>query len=89
MSALPDITHTIEALAQVCKPPHEIIEKAVDYRWAFGSVYPSETESDGEPPKHVSERDEVIQVDGVLGTMTRGNGRSRYSEGGSTRLPES
>ena len=58
----------MEALAEIEKPPHQLLEKELNWEWAFLTGHcPSEQTSDAEPPIRLADRTETIPIDRLLG----------------------
>jgi hypothetical protein len=61
----------MDALAEVMKPPFQVVQAVVDHKWTFAVGHcPSELESDEEPPVRLDDRAELIPIDGLLGLYT-------------------
>jgi hypothetical protein len=61
----------VDALVEVAKPPFQVVQAAVDHRWTFAlNHFPSELQSDEEPPFRLDERADLIPIDGLLGIYT-------------------
>ena len=58
----------VDALAEVKKPPFQVVQGVVDHNWTFAiGHFPSEIPSDEEPPVRLDEHAEVIPIDEFLG----------------------
>jgi hypothetical protein len=58
----------LDILEEVLKLPYGVLEREVHHEWSFGpNQYPSEIESNEEPPIRLKNRPDVIEIDGVLG----------------------
>src|SRR4051812_17107496 len=61
-------SYTMEVLAEVSKPPFQLIQSAVEHRWSFATLHqPTEVTSDDEPPLRLAPREDTISIDGLLG----------------------
>ena len=61
----------LDALAEVLKPPFQVVEAVVDHNWTFAiNHFPREVQSDEEPPVRLDARTDIIPIDGVLGIYT-------------------
>jgi hypothetical protein len=66
-----DTGRLLEAMAQVAVPPFQIVEREVNHEWQFAIPhFPSEIESDEEPPIRLGDRVDMIPIDRVLGLYT-------------------
>jgi len=62
-----ELSTFVDALTEVWKPPFQIVQSVVDYRWTFPINHcPAELQSDEEPPVRLDERAEIIPIDGVV-----------------------
>ncbi|MBI3934998.1 MAG: hypothetical protein HY316_09930 [Acidobacteria bacterium] len=58
----------LEALTQVFVPPYQVTQNAVNQEWTFGmGHFPSEIDSEEEPPIRLGKNVEMIPIDGLLG----------------------
>jgi hypothetical protein len=61
----------LDALAEIEKPPSQVVQDIVDHKWTFPVAhYPGEIASDEEPPVRLDERADIIPIDGLLGLYT-------------------
>lgn len=58
----------LDVAAEVMRPSHHVVQGAVENMWTFAVGHsPSEEHSDWVPPICLSDRSDVIAIDGVLG----------------------
>ena len=63
-----EATRLVNSLFDVLKPPFQVVQLVVDNKWTFAiNHFPTELQSDEEPPVRLSERAELIPIDGLLG----------------------
>lgn len=58
----------LDVFLEVRQPPYQILQAAVDYQWKFADGHwPSEKNSEEDPPIRLTDQSDVIAIDGVLG----------------------